>query len=660
MRSLLGSTIGRWLTVAVLVVAASGGGAYVVYARVSGSGQDSLGKDRQLVPVSRGALVNQVSTSGSLVFASRATLTFGSQGTVDNVLVQEGQQVKKGQVLASLDKATIASLEKAVAQAKVSVRNAQDALDQAQAPRSALELAQAEAAVATARLNLQKAQKARDELAAGPDADVLARAYSQIDSTKVSLDNARRDLELQQTQWDATLQAKRDHLQEAADGYRTVFRRFLGMDLTDAQLLHDPDSLLKEWGADLDALFGSAQRFQDLAQGYWAAGVPPDDPMTPWNETTVYGWVNLFPGKLVPGTGGETSAAQVVSVKGDVDAAWEALKAARDDLSTAELQAAKALASGESGVKRAEEALEEAQTALADLQQEPDPLELDVKEKQVVVSQASLDQALENLAKLQTDPDPLDMALAQTQLDSAQADLERAEERLALAVLQAPMAGVISAVGVEAGQAVNASTAIVEIVDPTIVEIDGVVDEVDVLFVREGARADVTMDALRGSVLAGTVSTIASGARSQQGVVSYPISILVQVPEGVQLREGLSATASIVIREERDVILVPIQALYGSFEQPVVRVMNNGRVEDRSVVLGNSDDYWVAVRQGLGEGEQVVMETQQATTGQFGMGQVFRMQGQGIVPGLPGTGGTRQSTGGSSSQRTPVPQRQDH
>ena len=79
---------------------------------------------------------------------------------------------------------------------------------------------------------------------------------------------------------------------------------------------------------------------------------------------------------------------------------------------------------------------------------------------------------------------------------------------------------------------------------------------------------------------------------------------------------------------------MPLQALYGSFDQPLVRVMSNGGIEERPVTLGINDDFWVAVREGLVEGEQVVMETAEATTtGGFG----FRPGGFG--GGFPGGGG---------------------
>ena len=253
--------------------------------------------------------------------------------------------------------------------------------------------------------------------------------------------------------------------------------------------------------------------------------------------------------------------------------------------------------------------LDESEQELAELLGEPDTVETEAKRNQAAVAEANLDQAKEELAELQGSVDLLEVALREANVLSAQLALDTAVQRLEGGILRAPMAGIVFLGNVEAGQVVNLNTRIVEIVDTSIVEVDGIVDEIDVLFVREGARAEVTMDALPGEVLEGTVSDIASTGQSQQDVVSYPIRIQLQLPEGVQLPEGLSAVANIVLREERDVLLVPLQALYGTFEQPLVRVFTGGRIEERAVALGNNDDFWVVVSEGLAEGEQVVMET---------------------------------------------------
>ena len=83
----------------------------------------------------------------------------------------------------------------------------------------------------------------------------------------------------------------------------------------------------------------------------------------------------------------------------------------------------------------------------------------------------------------------------------------------------------VVAVNVEAGQQVNANTEAVEIADPSVVEVSGSVDEIDVLFLQTGAEAYVTLEALGTEILRGTVSSIAASGTAQQGIVTYPVTI---------------------------------------------------------------------------------------------------------------------------------------
>ena len=83
------------------------------------------------------------------------------------------------------------------------------------------------------------------------------------------------------------------------------------------------------------------------------------------------------------------------------------------------------------------------------------------------------------------------------------------------------------------------------------------------------------------------------------------------------LKEGLTTVANILLQEERNVLLIPQQSLYGTFDSPLVRLVNGeGTIEETAVELGNSDDFWIEVRAGLKEGDRLAMESADvATTG---------------------------------------------
>ena len=752
--------------VAVPIVAV--GVTYAAYSFATSPAEDGLEGDQQLIPVQRGDLINQVSINGSLVYSVRETLTFVGQGTVGEILVEEGQAVVESQRLAALDAASIAALEKAVAQAEVMLRDAEDTLASARDPHTVLDLAQAElkvagaalslrdaeealddlrepsasaiakaeAAVATAQLSLQQAEDALqalleptpqavasaesgvtdarvaideaaaalDSLRGSPTPMDIEEAQARVDSADSALANAEADLKLAQIEWNNKVQTSQDALDSAVAGYQAVMTKWLGMDLGDADFDVDPDRLLPSNGIDLDTLFNRNLRFADSSRAYWSAGPPADDPDTPWNEKTVYIWLNLWPGTILPTCDNRTVPDQGACIQKEIDDGWTVYTAARDSLDVVHIQSDKAIISAESGVTRAVDTLataqeqmaeveagpgaldieaqekglalaeanllqaeeelaklrngpdllevetrkkqvavtqadlDEAKEALAGMLQDPDPKDLAARETQLAVARASLDEAREALAELITSADPLEVALREAEVAAARSELQTALERLAGATLVAPMAGTISVISAEAGRQVNTNTAILEIVDPTVVEVDGVVDEIDVLFVRLGATASITMDALPGQTLVGNVSEIASAATSQQGVVSYALRIRMEVPEATRLPEGLSAVASVVIREDRDVLLVPVEALHGTFQRPTLRVLIDGRIVERPVVLGNSDDFWIVIEEGVAEAESVVMQVQEATTQGFG--------GFGQFAGGFGGGGFRRGPGG--------------
>ncbi|MEE9248927.1 MAG: efflux RND transporter periplasmic adaptor subunit [Dehalococcoidia bacterium] len=227
------------LGVLAVVLVGAAGGTYGVYVLVSDSGQADLGEDQQLITVQFGDLVNQVSTNGSLIFPERETLIFGSQGTVIEVLIVEGEQVEEGQLLARLDEASVASLEKAVAQARVNLQNAEDALAKAKDPHTPLDLAQAEAKAANARLSLKNAQEAVDEIVEG-----------SIEDDPV-LSNALNNLSQAVEEWDSGVQEARDALTTAREGYQVIYENWLGIEINAEETGQDPDTLLDSWGIDL-------------------------------------------------------------------------------------------------------------------------------------------------------------------------------------------------------------------------------------------------------------------------------------------------------------------------------------------------------------------------------------------------------------------------
>ena len=320
-----------------------------------------------------------------------------------------------------------------------------------------------------------------------------------------------------------------------------------------------------------------------------------------------------------------------------------AIETAQAELLDAETTLAELLQANELDIELADREIELAEARLADaedafaaLLEDPDPLDILVKQTAVQLAVETLGEAEATLEEYNT-VDQLEIELRQADVVAARATQETAVTDLEHATLRAPFGGIVIAINIEVGQQVNANTEAIEIADPSVVEVSGSVDEIDVLFLRVGAQAYVSLEALGNETLQGAISSIANSGTAQQGVVTYPVTIRVDSSENFQLPEGLSATAQVIIREQTDSLLVPLQALYGSVQAPLVRVVSGNDVIERPVTLGINDDFWVVIEDGLNEGETISMEVVGSSTGQFGgIGGTFR-----AVGGFGGPGGGR-------------------
>ena len=468
--------------------------------------------------------------------------------------------------------------------ARAEFRAAIETLASLETGEGAAQRKQLEAAVDLAEERRAKATQERLELEDGPDSVRLAQLEAAVATARAGLTEARRDL-------------------------------------SDLVILADPE-MISAWEARVSRAEAAVAEADSSS---WAVA-------TEWLDTAR---------GIIAALSSGADAQELAAIEARVALAQSRLKAASEEVTR--------LAGGpdprESAAAQAEEArlsakLAQAREDLSDFLSGPDADEIKLLEAQATLAQARLDSAIEDFEELRQGPDPVEVALLEAKVESARQAMMEADDLLAQAVLKAPFDGLVSQVMVEVGDDVQPRTEIVEVVNPGVVEVDGIVDEIDVLSVRLGTQARVTVDAVPEETIRGTVTKISPGASNQQGVVTYPITISVDVRDGLELREGLSAVASIVLREERGVLLVPQQALYGTFDEPLVRVVNSsGTLEDRAVVLGASDEFWVSVKEGLREGEQVAMEASEVGTSQFSFRQFRRVTGGGGPPG----GGSRGS-----------------
>ena len=189
-----------------------------------------------------------------------------------------------------------------------------------------------------------------------------------------------------------------------------------------------------------------------------------------------------------------------------------------------------------------------------------------------VPSQTELDTALGDHARAVAN-----LKAAKAQVAQAEATLSTSRTNLAKATIYAPVDGVVLSRQVEPGQTVaaafNVATLFTIAEDLTAMKLDVKVDEADIGEVAVGNSATFAVDAYPGRAFAGAVTRIDLGANatptvnsagtttsSTSTVVAYTAVLAVRNPQ-LLLRPGMTATAAILAKLERNQLLVPNTAL---------------------------------------------------------------------------------------------------
>lgn len=174
-----------------------------------GSNAQATTTTLQTTRARQGDMRISITGTGTLYAGSEVDLGFEESGQVTEVLVQMGDQVEVGDVLARLDRR---AAESRVAQAKVSLRLAELELSELEEGASTDEIATARASLASAqealadlqagaseeelasaRASLASAEENYRDLAAGPSTDKVLSAEASLEKARLALQQAQVD-----------------------------------------------------------------------------------------------------------------------------------------------------------------------------------------------------------------------------------------------------------------------------------------------------------------------------------------------------------------------------------------------------------------------------------------------------------------------------------
>ncbi len=348
--------------------------------------------------------------------------------------------------------------------------------------------------------------------------------------------------------------------------------------------------------------------------------------------------------------------ATIASAEADSSAAEAALKASDDNLTT--MQAAidrdnADLARMKADLDRAESLYKEKLMAKQDFDLRKFTYE--AQQSAVKQSEARLTQA-----KAQRQQTAAQLTAAQRRVAQMRAGLVRVTDLLHKHSSYAPLDGVVTNLPVRVGESVvpglqnQAGTLIMTIADMSLITAEVKVDETDIVNIKLGQSAEVSIDAIPNKTFKGHVTEMgntailrSTGLAASQSAISsqeakdFKVVVALDNPPD-EVRPGLSCTAKITTATRQNVLTIPIQALTvrqkGDLEvKPVgkpgaaqaatksdpaaekakkeeltgVFVVEGGKAVFRKVDTGITGATDIEVTNGLKEGDQIITGTYQ-------------------------------------------------
>ncbi len=524
--------------------------------------------------VIRQDLKQTVEATGTVKSAEDIALNFRTTGRIAKINVKEGETVKDGQVLASLENAALLS----------QVLNAKSQLDAARADLEKV-LAGASASDITVSQKMLE-QKAQDLL-----------------SSKNNFDNLRvlRDTEINNLK-SSTLVSLSNELAVAQSA----------LDMIDNILKNS--AVASTLGVLNGAVLEETKNSQTLAQAmtdsqFLVVGGLSSDSSTDALDNGLAGVLialdkialaldNMLSTLQNTVTSANLSLTELDALKASVRAEQTKINSSRINISSTKINLSNKISYYADQLTQAENQIKAAETALA-------------------VSQAQLD-----LKK--NPPRTFEVKAVESRVRQAEAGVLLAEAQLNDSLITAPIAGILTKINNKIGEQVGLSGSVMQMIGKSPFEIEINIPEADISKVILGQTTDITLDAFGDNTFfAGAISFIDPAETKIQDVVYYKVKIVFnsQCPintgndDGVAtstiecvetIKSGMTANATIITNSKNNVLTVPTRAIKSKKGDKVVEVLENKKVVEKNIITGLRGDDGTEIISGLVEGEEVI------------------------------------------------------
>ncbi len=188
-------------------------------------------------------------------------------------------------------------------------------------------------------------------------------------------------------------------------------------------------------------------------------------------------------------------------------------------------------------------------------------------------------------------------------LENARAAYRLARLELSYGAVTAPISGVVAARNIKPGNLVQINTPIFTIVDNSRLEATLNAPEREIEVLKAGQAVQLAVDALPGKTFEGRIDRVSPVVDSGSGT----FRVVCAFDGGGELQPGMFGRIRINYDQRADALAIPRTALLDDGSAPAVFTVRGGKAVRTELKLGYIDGEWVEVRDGLREGDPVVV-----------------------------------------------------
>ena len=602
--------------------------------------------------VQTGEISTSLSLAGTTKFANAQKLTFVQQGKVTSVKVKVGDQVKKGQVLASIstDKldttlernkrdlnAKKRAYEKKLKDAdsgldllKAQAEYDQKLLEQTLLPqKQTSETETAQIAVENAKQNLKDQEKALKDLQ--DDYAIMYGTWKNAQNSDLGLSKTAIERNQKFEAYVREFKIQALSLQSILDGYDRVMqetKKFLNPEDYTHVYIGADDQILR--GKSVSQFYELQKQVDVLEDLYAQYSKIPVASLTEgkilegyqvfktiWDQLSQWGNLNYnMVMKSVPsGKVDKTAIAGYAKTLGtDIESEGYALKnkymttvaKLKEDMNS---DSGSDQESMQTKINKAKIALQDSKLKLQNAQEEL----MSLKTKQQIAkltAESDLKTAKNKLDDL------MDKVEISEELQAAKDALESAQEEIKTTLKQyedyqiiANFDGLVTKVEMQVWDSISSSNnsssteKYIYVETPNLLQVTLDVDQIDIVKISVWMPVQVVLDALSDQTFTGVISEIDTMSESS----SYKASVVFQKHSDDQkVLGGMSASVKVTLEQATDTIIVPSPAIADNVNgEKIVRLKKWDQRVDQVVEIGISDDANTQILSGLKVGDVI-------------------------------------------------------